>query len=62
MDKKKLSLGKKPEISSFYVMKIDDEVVWEGRDLKHQMTRVKKQNPKSKISIMWKTEKEFLIV
>lgn len=44
-----------------YIIKLDDRIIWQGKNLKSQIKRVKKENPNNKISIIWKSDQEFLI-
>jgi hypothetical protein len=44
-----------------YIIKLDDRIIWRGKNLKSQIKRVKKKNPNNKISIIWKSDQEFLI-
>ena len=61
MNPKKISIKKSSEVSPTYVMKLDNEVIWEGKDLKRQMEKIKKDNPLKRVSIAWKSDQEFLI-
>jgi hypothetical protein len=59
---KKITIKKTADISPTYVLSSDEKVVWEGLDLKRQITKIKKENPDAKITISWKSKEDFLIV
>jgi len=59
---KRTSIKRSPEAPLVYVIKVDEKVIWEGRDLTKQIKKVKSENPQGTIAIAWKSNKEFLIV
>ncbi len=61
MNQKKISLIKSGETSPTYIVKLDNQVIWEGKNLKRQMEEIEKENPLKRISIAWKSNQEFTI-
>ena len=62
MNSEKSTMIKPAEGYPHYILKLNDHVIWEGKDLKRQLVRIKKEHIGGKLSIAWKTDREFLIV
>lgn len=62
MSPQKEILDQPRDTSPIYVLKIDERIVWQGKDLSRQLKKARKDNPHGKITITWTSDREFLVV
>lgn len=60
--KNQMIVRKKPLVEGKYVIKIEGQIKWEGKNPQAKMPTLMNKNPGKAISISWKPDKEFLIV
>ncbi|MBD3232489.1 MAG: hypothetical protein GF315_02060 [candidate division Zixibacteria bacterium] len=63
MDKNNRNLSGDNQLSPTYILKLDEEIIWEGKDLKTQLEKEITKHPGRELTVAWKKkEREFLIV
>ena len=45
-----------------YVIKVDDDVIWEGLDLQSKFQEILKKFPNNRISVSWVPTKEDILI
>jgi len=59
--KNQITLRKKPKDDCKYIIKIEGNIVWEGKNPKPRLTGLLKDRPGDDIRISWKSSREFFI-